>query len=134
MPVYEEYLELSSRNYVSFQEQESIWGKDLRRLPVGLALLKVADKPEPQLVQIDRSTPGFLGFDMDKIRRHFPWAIEQTHQLIEENFARGPFCSPDEIDRDAQLRLERVLHSGLVIPASVTGRTTEPAPDQSPFA
>jgi hypothetical protein len=134
VPIQEEYSELSSRTYVSFQEQEALWGKGLRKLPVGQAFLKVADEPTPRVVQIERSAPGFLGFDMGTILRKFPWVIEQTHKLIEDNFARGPFCSPEEIDRETALRLERVLNGRICLPqASSKSESRSPASD-TPFA
>ena len=134
LPIHEEYQELSSRSYVAMPEQETLWGQRVRRLPVGHALLKIADVPMPRKVRIHRSAPGFLGFDMATIRRRFPWAIEDTYRLIEENFARGPFCTPAEIDRETELRLNRVLNGHIVIPNSTAISDVPAAPVNTPFA
>src|SRR5207244_1486806 len=40
-PIYEEFTQLASRNYVSFDEQKYEWGKKLRQLKTGQGLLQV---------------------------------------------------------------------------------------------
>jgi hypothetical protein len=135
VPMYEEYQELSSRSYVSFQEQEALWAQKIRQLPVGHALLKVADWPVPREVRIQRSAPGFLQYDMQTIHRRFPRAVDDTHRLIEENFARGPFCTPEQIERESAERLERVLNGHIIIPAQPALPSSVPAaPKNNPFA
>jgi hypothetical protein len=125
VPVYEEYQELSSRSYVSFQEQEALWAQKIRQLPIGHALLKVADWPVPREVRIQRSAPGFLNYDMATIHRRFPRAVEDTHRLIEENFARGPFCTPEEIERESVERLNGhiVIPVQTALPSSAESHT-----------
>ena len=81
IPQYEEFRELSSRTYESFHEQRSIWARDIRNMRTGQALLRLVNEPKLRLVDIKRSAPGLLAYDLDMIARKFPQALERMEQM-----------------------------------------------------
>lgn len=109
LPQYEEFRELSSRTYESFHEQRSIWARDIRNMRTGQALLRLVNEPKLRLVNIKRSAPGLLGYDLDIIARRFPQAIDRMEQMIEENFRSDFFVPASEIDREQEERLKTIL-------------------------
>lgn len=132
VPVHEEFLELSSRNYVSFQEQRTLWAQKIRRLRTGVELMRVVDDPIIREVEVKRSAPGFLGFDAQTIHQRFPQVMEATERLIQQNIENGPFCSPGEIEIEATERMERVL--GQRLPTSVPVVVPTVETERHPFA
>ncbi|HUY89225.1 MAG TPA: type IV secretion system DNA-binding domain-containing protein [Pirellulales bacterium] len=111
VPEHENFLELASRTYQGFEEQKSEWARDIRNLNTGRALLRLVNDPKLHLVDVKRSVPGFLQYDMHMIARKFPAALEVMDRLIEENFKSDYFVPAAEIDRETKLRLQNVLHS-----------------------
>jgi hypothetical protein len=109
IPEHEEFHELSSRTYESFHEQRAIWARDIRNLRTGQALLRLVNEPKLRLVNVKRSTPGFLGYDMDLLVQKFPQAIERMEQMIEENFQSDFFVPASEIDREQEKRIQTLL-------------------------
>jgi hypothetical protein len=109
VPVYEEFRELSSRTYESFHEQRSEWARDIRNLRTGQALLRLVNEPQMRLVNIKRSAPGLLGYDLHTIARKFPQAIERMEKMVEENFHSEFFVSASDIDKEQEDRLEALL-------------------------
>ncbi len=106
LPEYEQFLELSSRTYVTFNEHREGWAHDVRKLTTGYGLLWTPDGSRLRHVQVDQMRPGPLAFDIDVIYRRFPQLIEQYERLIEENFAQGDyFVSPAVIELETQTRL-----------------------------
>ena len=85
------------------------------------------DDPTIYEVLVKRSVPGFLGFDLQTIHKCFPNVIDDTQCLIQQNFDRGPFCSPRDIEIDTTARLERVLGQRIVIPAAARQNADESA-------
>jgi hypothetical protein len=128
IPEYEEFLELSSRSFESFQEQRSVWARDIRNLRTGQALLRLVNDPKMRLVNIKRSAPGLLQYDIDLIARKFPQAIDRMEQMIEENFRSDFFVPASEIDREQEERLKTLLTATHSAPAQ------SPPPPDSPFA
>src|SRR5947209_5380098 len=45
LPVHEDYWELASRTYYSFDEMRSVWARDIRNLRRGTAFLRLVDDP-----------------------------------------------------------------------------------------
>jgi hypothetical protein len=115
-PEYEQFRELSSRTYESFQEQRSIWARDIRNLRTGQALLRLVNEPQLRLVNIRRSAPGFLNFDMDTLVRKFPQAIERMESLVEQNFKSDFFVPAADVDREQEQRLQRLVKANCSIP------------------
>jgi hypothetical protein len=116
VPEYEEYLELASRTYESFDEQKSVWARDIRNLRTGQALLRLVNDPNLYVVNVKRSTPGILAHDTQTISRKFPGAFERMDRMIEENFQSEYFVRADQVDAEANERLQRILNPRIVIP------------------
>lgn len=130
VPEYESFLELASRNYESFDEQKSEWARDIRNLKTGRALLRLVNDPRLYLVDVKRSAPGFLQYDMHTIARKFPAALEAMDRLIEENFQSDFFVPAARVDAEAEERLQRLLRQRTVGP-SAAGKTVPS--DDSPL-
>ena len=109
VPIHETFRELSSRTYQGFDEQKSEWGREIRNLHTGRALLKLVNDNALHQVDVKRSAPGFLQYDMQTIAREFPWAIEAMDQLIEENFQSDFFVPASRVDAEAEQRIQEVL-------------------------
>ncbi len=120
VPIHEEFSELSNRTYVSFDEQRSVWAREVRRLETGHALLRLVNDPALHRVKVKRSTPGYLTYDLQTLARRFPEAIERMERLMEENFRSDFFVPAATIDREIDERLLRVLQRKIIIPASAT--------------
>jgi len=116
LPEYEQFLELSNRTYYSFDEQRSLWAQKVRNLPTGVALLRLVNDPSLYEVNVKRSAPGYLAWDIDTLARELPEALEDMDRLVEHNFASELFVPPEVIDRETHERLQAVLKPRLVIP------------------
>jgi hypothetical protein len=124
VPEYDEFLELSSRTYESFNEQRSIWARDIRNLRTGQALLRLVNEPKLRLVNIKRNAPGFLALDFDTLARKLPQVLDRMHQMIEENFRSDFFVPAGEIDREQDERLKAILASAHSRPELLTALDT----------
>jgi hypothetical protein len=114
VPEYEDFVELSSRSYVSFDEQRTLWSQKIRKLNTGTELMRVVDDPNIYEVDVQRSAPGFLAYDLQTIHKRFPQAIEAAQKLVEDNFRQEEFCSPREIELESGERLKRVLGKPII--------------------
>ncbi len=134
VPEYEQFMELSSRTYMSFDEQRSLWAQKVRNLPTGVALTRLVDDANLYEVDVKRSAPAHLLWDTETLAQQFPEALDDVDRLVEKNFASDLFVSPEVIDRETRERIEAVLHPKLVIPAD--SRPVEGAegnqPDSTP--
>jgi len=120
VPEHEEFLELSSRTYETFEEQRNIWARDIRNLATGHALLRLVNDPRIREVNVRRSAPGYLRYDLQTLAREFPQALDAMDALIEENFQRDFFVPAASVDRDTDLRLARILRPPIVLPTVTT--------------
>lgn len=118
MPVHADYDELASRTFYSFDEQRSLWASGVRKLRTGTCLMRLVDDDRLYEVDVNRSTPGHLAWDLKTLVERYPQAIEARNRLLDENFRIGPFVSPDAIDRETQLRLASVVSVPLAIESS----------------
>lgn len=132
VPIHEDYDELGNRVFYSFDEWQNIWARGVRRLETGSCLLRLVDDPNLYEVDVRRSAPGHLSWDMDTLIRRFPQSIQDRDRLIEENFRSEIFVSPQTIELETQHRLENVTRG--VIPAYANGGSSPPAPEPNPFA
>lgn len=128
VPQYEEFMELSSRSYVSFDEQRTLWAQKIRNLETGTELMRVVNDPNIYEVDVKRSAPGFLSYDLQTIHKKFPQAIEAVQKLVEDNFRQEEFCSPREIDLESEERLRRVLQKPIVERTHVSAKN-----EKTPF-
>jgi hypothetical protein len=120
VPEYEQFEELSSRTYYSFDEQLNLWSQAIRNSPTGLAHVRLVDDPKLHSVKVKRSTPGHLAWDMETLAREYPEAIEDMDRLVERNFQSEIFISPKVIDEEIRERLQRVLHPKQIVDAKST--------------
>jgi TraM recognition site of TraD and TraG len=107
---HEDFVELSSRTYSTFEEDCREWARDIRNLKTGHAFLRLVDSPELHHVAIKKSTPGFLNWDMEQIVREFPEALEDVDRLVEENFKSEVFVPPAVIDSEIKKRVEMIMN------------------------
>jgi hypothetical protein len=152
LPEHEQFLELASRTYCTFEEQRNLWAQKVRNSPTGVAHVRLVDDPQLHTVNVKRSTPGYLGWDMETLVREFPEALDDMDHLVEQNFQSELFVAPEVIDREIHDRLQAIVHPKLTvndghcprIPADHAGpildvpshsekTENEDAPKQDPF-
>lgn len=121
VPIHDNFLELSSRSYETFEEQKSDWAREIRNLPTGHALLRLVNEPHLRLVKVKRSAPGFLGFDTHTLVRRYPEVYEHMDALIEKNFESDFFVSANEVDREVEERLKRLLKPTIHVDTTKSG-------------
>lgn len=127
VPVVEDFEELATRSYYSFDEMMQVWARDVRHRRTGECYLRLVDDPAVYDVRVKRSAPGHLSWDAKTLREELPEILEDVELLLEQNFASDFFTSPQQIDREAQTRLESVLRP----PAQLTtqpSKTSVPTP------
>jgi hypothetical protein len=117
LPNYEEFLELSNRTYCSFEEQRTLWAQMVRNLPTGVALMRLVNDPNLYEVNVKRSAPGYLSWDVETLTRELPEVLEGMDRLVEQNFESEVFVTPEVIDRETEQRLQAVLRPKLTIEA-----------------
>lgn len=130
-PVYENFMELASRTYESFDEQRAIWARDVRNLRTGQALLRLVDDPDIHLVDVKRSAPGYLRHDLNGIARHCPEMLDRMQALVERNFESDLFVPATVVDRQIDERLQRLLNPPIAV-STDTAQVVEGESD--PFA
>lgn len=110
VPVLHTFEEVTRRSFYDFNEQAVLWGQSIRNQARGQCCLRLVDDPLVHEVDVERHAPGYLAFDLDTLRQRLPQAIDAVKALIEDNFKSDLFVTPEEIERETKLRLERVLH------------------------
>ncbi len=108
-PIHEDFQELASRSFVSFDKQRSLWAKKIRRLHTGTALVRLVNEDDIREVAIKKSTPGVLQYDMNFIAQKFPEAIQKMERMMDENFSSDIFRPAADVDREAEDRLRKIL-------------------------
>jgi len=131
VPEHEDFVELSSRTYQTFEEQKAEWAKKVRGLSTGEAVLRLVDDSRVRHVKVRRSSVAYLRHDMATIAQHFPSVIDDMERLVEDNFARDLFVPAEEIDREAEERLRLVLNPPITVQAKTSSAERGEAP---PFA
>lgn len=127
-PVHEEFLELMSRTYVTFDEDRNAYARDIRRLPKGTAFVRLVDDPGLHRVLIKRDAPGHLAMDATDLDRFYPKAQDELDALYARNFAQDLFCTPAQIERETRERLDRILRPAI----PVWNRRAQSAPESPP--
>ena len=130
-PVYDEFEELSSRTYESFDEQKSVWARDIRNLRTGEALLRLVDDPEIRKVKVKRSATGYLRHDAVTLSQHFPELIDRMEDMIQRNFESDLFVSGQVIDQETEARLLEVINGPTI---KLTSKPAQVTQDADPFA
>jgi hypothetical protein len=126
VPEYEEYLELSSRTFTTFDEEWHSYGRDVRELPTGQAFVRLVNKRGFEHVDIKRSVPGHLALPPHLLAEEMPDVLEDVEKLIQRNFEADYFCSPQAIERETEKRLSAVLSPQIDIGSGVI--EVEPCP------
>jgi hypothetical protein len=125
LPVYDEFLELARKSYRSFEEQRSIWAREIRQLKTGQALVRIVNDPNLYRVNVHRHAPGYLAWDHEKIAQCRPQAIDAVTELIERNYESDMFVSPRLIEQETEQRLRLILNPPIVIPDGDVRRPAE---------
>jgi TraM recognition site of TraD and TraG len=133
VPEYEQFLELASRTYYTFEEQKSLWAQAVRNLRTGEALLRLVDDPRLYALNVKRDTPGHLGWDAEVLYRELPEALEDVDRLIEENFRSELFASPAAIEAETEKRLQAVLRPVLRLQSPPRVQPVSGAAGPDPF-
>lgn len=133
VPDHETFRELASRTFQAFDEQKSEWARDIRNLNTGRALLRLVNDRQLHLVDVKRSAPGFLQYDMHTIARKFPAALEAMDRLIDENFQSDFFVPASRVDAEADERIHRVLRERGVATATSSVPLKSGALGESPL-
>ena len=133
-PVYEEFLELMSRTYVTFEEDRNTYARDIRLLPKGTAFVRLVDDPALYRVQVKRDTPGHLAMDVADLARFYPRALAEMEALVARNFARDVFCTPAQIEAETRERLRRILCPPIRVWTGPSAVPAQKPPPDSPFA
>lgn len=115
VPEHQDYDELSSRTFFTFEEDKNVWAREIRNRPTGSAFLRLVDQPQLYDVDVKRSAPGHLAWDMQMLARELPEVLDDVDRLIEENFRSDIFVSPNVIDAETHARLERVLQPTITV-------------------
>lgn len=134
VPVHEDVQELARRTFYTGDEWDRLWAKKARKLPTGIALVRVVDDPKLYEVAVERSAVGYLGWDAGKIRQKLPEVLERLQALLEANFRSECFVSPQAIEAETERRLEAVLRP--VSPLQEEGRPkllAQPSDSRGPF-
>jgi hypothetical protein len=135
-----DFEELRSRSYFSFEEHTNMWAREIRNRPTGSAFLRLVDDPNIYDVDVKRSAPGYLAWDMERLARDLPEALEEVNELVERNFRSELFVSPSVIEAETQERLEAVLQrriaveSGSIALAGTQERAASPISHNDVFA
>lgn len=128
VPIHEEVRELASRTFYTGDEWDRVWAKRARKLPTGVALVRLVDDALYQ-VAVERSAVGYLGWDAETLRKKLPHVLEGVEQFIERNFASEFFTRPETIERETKERLEKLVQA-----ATTTGAASAAPSDRSRFA
>lgn len=127
VPIHEEFDEISSINYVPFDEHFLEWQRIIRQLRTGVAFGQFVNDPKLHHLKID----------FDPVVES-PRAQAAFEELLARNFEQDMFISKEEADRLAEQERLRLLTEP---PISLTGAvldlpprlTTDPAPLESPL-
>lgn len=105
VPIYENLRELSSINYVSFDEQRLEWMKTIRTLKQGHCFCKLVDDDRLRRVLIDYSPV-----------KETARAEERRRELLQRNYEQDMFISREEADRlTEQSRQQLLLPPGIAL-------------------
>jgi hypothetical protein len=127
VPIHEDFMELASRTYMTFDEDRLVWGRNIRRAKRGEAFIRLVDAPEVYHVDVKRSAAGHLGMDLDTLASEMPDVLDDIERLVERNFKLECFCSSAAIEAETAARLQRILRPRISLPPNVTQDPTAPS-------
>ena len=103
VPILEDFYEVSSKNYSSFDEQKVEWAKELRTAPTGRAFGKFRDDPLLYEIDIDHhpivETPSLLRKYDELLAKNFESAVFQSKSAaqLEAEELRALVLNPKKI-------------------------------------
>ncbi len=97
--------------FQTFQEWRQFWAREIRRAPIGQAMLQREGDPEVYTVQIRQDNPAYLKYDAARLQSRFPQLLEAKQHLIEENFKSDLFLPASTVDAQTDARIRRVLQA-----------------------
>jgi hypothetical protein len=118
VPEYEQFMERTTRTFYTFEEQKNIWASAVRNYPTGSALLRLVNDRTLYEVDVKRTAPGHLAWDVQTLAEELPEVLEDLDRLVEENFRSEFFVAPEVIDREMHERLQSVLHPAITVQSS----------------
>ena len=84
-PIYEDVIQLASREFQSYTEFERVMARRIRNQGVGEAIVQVPDDPTLFYVKILRNLPSYVGMSWEQIQRDVPRAIELMDDLFNQS-------------------------------------------------
>jgi hypothetical protein len=125
VPIHDNFLEVSSVEYESFDEQAIEWGKEIRSLGIGEAFLQIPGSRSIRKVKIGHLPIG----DTNENR-------EQVARLKELNFSSEHFVSMDSAKKEHERLIQEIL-VGKPIQLESSGSkaaiNSDVQPENSPF-
>jgi len=126
-PIYDEFMELSSKTFFTFADHLQDWAREVRKLRMGAAFYHSVEDDILSQIKVKESRPGPLRFDLEVIQRRFPQLLEAKEQLIENNFAnREFFVPPSIIEAERERRLQEVLRPKIRLQGDDSKGATDP--------
>ena len=133
VPIHEDYLELASRTFMTFDEDRHVWARDIRRAKRGEAFIRLVDAPDVLHIDVKRSAPGYLSWEPSELAREMPEVLDDVERLIARNFQADHFSSPAEIDVQIEKRLTRVLAGREALPPFIAAGPSDGTGVKDPF-
>lgn len=107
VPIHEDFEELSSVTFKSFDEERTEWGKVVRTASTGQAIAKIYDDPNLHHVLIDEDPIP------DSLRLR-----DAVQELIQRNFESDVFVSAAQLDHEAEeIRLSLLQPPRIILSA-----------------
>ena len=119
---FKTYTEETSRTYKSFEEQQAEYGRDIRRLQVGYAYVKLLDDPKLHYCKVR----------LDPIR-DTPRIRDRVEEFKAKNFENDLFLSPALIEQEHNRLREELLQPEKIILSSEEVELVTPSPDGPSF-
>lgn len=127
VPEYEEYLQLASQTFESFDEQAVEWGKVLRRAKPGDGVYIPSSGDGVREIAVRQTAEGHLALPWEVVRKKMPTVVSQFEALHARNDASEWFTSMAVLQHETEARLRRVLQGPYTIQALPPG--DDPTPD-----
>ncbi len=129
VPLHEEFEQVASRNYYTFDEQKKLIEKELRGKRPGEADIILANDSGVYDVEVEAFGPGHLRLDWHEVERRLPGVVDEYLAFLDRNFALPCFVSPEQVELEARLRLKELLQPRIELladdPLVINGATRE---------
>jgi hypothetical protein len=132
VPVHEDFLEITHKDYYDFNAQRTIWAQKIRKRKTGEAYAKLRDDDQLYDVRVEYQPTGETAKVRDKIEA-----------LIERNFQADLFRSMASVEKEAEQIRESLLRDPPItinlpprreeLPAQPPPSPEPPKADVSPF-